>query len=327
MSTLFASALDDLRTIAPQEARTAEIVTWGGRQALRLDGLALIPDLALQDATLTVEIAAEGPCYPGLVWRAAGASDYELAYAQPHTSGQWDALQYDPVMHGANTWQVFYGPAYQAATQVPTGRWFTLRVAYCGGRAAISVDGQPPLVVEQLAQPLRRGPIGLWSYLPVHYSNLRVEPCTGIVETGATPAPPDLAPLKWVRAWKLEGLGRVACEPHGALCLNRYLAPSAEPARLRRRFALAAPGEIEFALGYSDALTLLLDGTPLHHGERLFHNSPNWDERGYVAPTVRLRQWVGAGEHTLAAHLGVTEGFSWGLMLAMGGAGLRLLPV
>ncbi len=327
MSMLFASALDDLRAIAPQAARAAEISTWGGRRALRLDGLALIPDLALQDATLTVDIAAEGPCYPGLAWRVADEGNYELAYVQPHTSGKWDALQYDPVMHGSNTWQVFYGAAYQAATQVPTGRWFTLRVTYCGGRAAIAVDGQPPLVVERLAHPLRSGSVGLWSYLPAYYSNLRIEPCAGIAESGVAPAPPDLAPLELVCTWELDGVGQVTCEPHGILCLNRYLALSVGRARLTRRLTLAAPSEIEFALGYSDTLTLLLDGEPLHQGEHLFHNSPHWDERGYASPDVRLRKRVEAGEHSLVAELGVTEGFSGGLILAVGGAGLRLLPV
>jgi len=75
-----------------------------------------------------VEIFAEAPCYPGIAFRVKDPGDLELAYVVPHASGQWDAIQYDPVFNGSNTWQVYHGPPYQAAATVPTGEWLTLRV-------------------------------------------------------------------------------------------------------------------------------------------------------------------------------------------------------
>jgi hypothetical protein len=69
-------------------------------------------------------------------------------------SGEWDALQYDPVFHGSNTWQLYHGPGYQREAQVPTGRWFRLKVDTCGMRAAVSVDGQPSLEVERVQRQL-----------------------------------------------------------------------------------------------------------------------------------------------------------------------------
>jgi hypothetical protein len=113
-------------------AAQAEVLTWQGRQALRLEnGLALAPGVGTQDASIEVLIGVDGPAYPGIAFRVADVLNFELAYAVPHVSGQWDALQYDPVFHGSNTWQLYHGPGYQAAVQVPTGRWFRLKVDYC----------------------------------------------------------------------------------------------------------------------------------------------------------------------------------------------------
>jgi hypothetical protein len=98
------------------------------------NGLALIPGRRTTDASIEVLIGADGPAYPGVAFRVADVLNFELAYASPHVSGEWDALQYDPVFHGSNTWQVYHGPGYQRATQVPTGRWFRLKVDFYGDR-------------------------------------------------------------------------------------------------------------------------------------------------------------------------------------------------
>jgi hypothetical protein len=132
MSTLLENALTDLCDLEIRAAQ-AEVVTWQGREALRLEnGLALVPGHRATEASMEVLIGADEPAYPGIGFRVADVLNYELAYAVPHVSGQWDALQYDPVFHRSNTWQVYHGPSYQGATQVPTGRWFRLRVDFQG---------------------------------------------------------------------------------------------------------------------------------------------------------------------------------------------------
>lgn len=161
------------------EAAKAEIVTWQGREALRLEnGLALIRNYKIIGASIEVLIGADGSAYSGVAFRLADKLNFELAYAVPHVSGEWDALQYDPVFHGSNTRQLHHGPSYQRAAQVPTGRWFRLRVDFCGNRAAISVDGQLPLVVESLARSAAAGFFGLWSYLPAYFCDLQVSTCS-----------------------------------------------------------------------------------------------------------------------------------------------------
>ncbi|MFB0535595.1 MAG: hypothetical protein ACETWR_11495 [Anaerolineae bacterium] len=306
-------------------AAQAEVVTWQGREALRLeDGLALVPGRRATDASIEMLIGADGPAYPGVAFRVADVLNFQLAYAVPHVSGQWDALQYDPVFHGSNTWQVYHGPSYQRATQVPTGHWFRLKVDFCGARAAVSVDGQPPLVVERLAHPTTAGLFGLWTYRPAYFCDLRVSACDGQdIPRGEMPS----AAEGTVEAWFVEGYGVVTCEPNGVLNLNRYLPISMGEVRLARRFEMSEGGPMTFEFGFSDALSLELDGQVIFSGENTFKGFEDRAARGYAELGMQsLRQDLSPGTHCLAAALQASEPFGWGLALAVHVEGLHWLP-
>jgi hypothetical protein len=324
METLLEHPLTNLLDLEIR-AEQAEVVTWQGREALRLeDGLALIPDHWATDASIEVLIGTDGPAYPGVAFRLADVVNFELVYAVPHVSGQWDALQYDPVFHGSNTWQVYHGPSYQRATQVPTGRWFRLKVDFFGDRAAVSVDGRPPLVVEKLAHPTTAGLFGLWTYRPAHFCSLRVSTCDGLdIPRGEMPS----ASEDTVGPWFVEGYGVVTCEPHGVINLNRYLPTSLGEVRLTRRFETTEGGAVTFEFGFSDALTLELDGQVIFSGENTFKGFADRAARGYVELGMQpLRQELAPGRHCLTAVLRVSEPFGWGLALAAHGEELHWLP-
>jgi len=324
MATLLEDTLTSLLDLEIHAAQ-AEVVTWQDREALRLEnGLALVPGRRTTDASIEVLIGADGSAYPGIAFRVADMLNFELAYAVPHVSGKWDALQYDPVFHGSNTWQVRHGPSYQRATQVPTGRWFRLKVDFCGDRAAISIDGQPPLVVERLAHPTAAGLFGLWTFRSAYFRELRVSTCDGLdIPRGEMPS----ASEGTVEAWFVEGYGVVTCEPNGVTNLNRYLPIWLGEVRLTRRFETPEGGVVTFELGFSDALSLELDGQVIFSGENTFQGFADRAARGYVELGGQsVRQVLTPGTHRLTAILQVSEGFGWGLVLAADGEGLQWLP-
>jgi hypothetical protein len=325
MATLLEDTLTSLLDLEIRAAQ-AEVVTWQGREALRLEnGLALIPGRQTTDASIEVLIGTDEPAYPGVAFRVADVLNYELAYAVPHVSGQWDALQYDPVFHGSNTWQLVHGPSYQRAAQVPTGRWFRLKADFCGARAAVSVDGQPPLVVERLAHPITAGLFGLWTFRPACFCDLRVSTCDGLdIPRGEMPGVAEGT----VEAWFVEGYGVVTCEPNGVVNLNRYLPVSVGEVRLTRRFETPGEGAVTFEFGFSDALSLELDGQVIFSGETTFKGFADRAARGYVELGQQsLQQVLSPGTHCLTAALRVSEGFGWGLALSAHGEGLQWLPV
>ncbi len=198
-------------------AEKAETVEWRGRRTLRVEnGLVLVKDVAVGDGAVEVDLwAGPGPAYPGIAFRAADELDHELVYVQPHTSGSWDAVQYDPVFNGVNTWQVFNGPRYQAQAEVPSDRWFTLRVDVVGLRAAVTLmEGAeragggrraapsrstlpaPALAAAHLVHERRAGRVGVWTYRPAYFAELRVgeaESTTAWSSPAPTPTRPGRA--------------------------------------------------------------------------------------------------------------------------------------
>lgn len=138
MTLIYENDLSDPRDLFFRGAQ-AEAVEWQGRRAMKLSGLALIPALSLAEGHIEVQIGADGTAYPGIAFRVADVANYELAYAQPHTTGKWDAIQYDPVFHGSNTWQLYHGEAFQKTAHVPTGEWFTFSIDFKDQWARIGV--------------------------------------------------------------------------------------------------------------------------------------------------------------------------------------------
>ena len=306
-------------------AESAEVTTWQGREGLRLEnGLVVIPTEQLTDASVEVMIGAEGPSYSGVAFRVVDRLNYELAYAAPHCSGQWDAVQYDPVFHGSNTWQLYHGPSYQKEATVPMGEWFRLRVDVKGDQAAFTVGDQPPLAVSGLARGSKQGLLGVWTFRPAYFRDLRVSECQELPESmGVTP----LAPEWFIHDWFVEGFGVVQCEPSGILNLNRHLPASVEEVMLIRRFEALSDGELQLYVGFSDELSLELDEKVVFEGSNTFAGFGNYEERGYAyAGMSSLSQNVSKGVHGLTAKLKVTETFGWGMILAVGGVDVQLLP-
>ena len=297
-------------------AQSAEAVEWQGHPALKLNGLAILPSVTQRQGRVEVWIGAQAACYPGIAFRVQDEYNYELAYAQPHTSGMWDALQYDPVINGTNTWQLYHGLPYQKAVEVPTGRWFKLRVDYRGRRVAISLDGGAPLVVERLAYPDQAGGVGVWTYLPAYFRDLKVSPVAEMPEVQGVRVRQPQGVLK---GWSADGVGELTCEPGGYVNLNRYFPVEASQCTLRKRFSTGRTRKLTFSFGFSDELTLSLDGRELYHGEHLWKNVPEWKERGYVdVHHAQVTREVEMGEHELVALLKKKEYFGWGLILRMG---------
>ncbi len=324
MEKILDHPLDSLEGLCIR-ASQADIVTWQGRQALHLEnGLALVPDEQLLDARVEVLVGVDEPAYPGIVFRLVDVLNYELAYAVPHVSEQWDALQYDPVFHGSNTWQIYHGPCYQQTAQVPTGLWFRLRVDFCGHRAAVAVEGQPPLVVEHLARSDEAGRFGLWTFRPAYFCDLSVSSCNRLTD------PRGLPPLDGegvLDTWFVEEVGVAKCEANGVLNLNRYLPAALGEAHLLRRFELVEEATVRLDFGFSDELTLAVDGEELFAGEHRFHGFTDRRSRGYAdVGNESITHRLPAGRHELAALLRVHEGFGWGLAMRVRGQGLHWLP-
>ena len=180
-------------------------------------------------------------------------------------------------------------------------------------------------MVEKLARTPETGLLGLWTYRPARFSDLRVSSDDGMdIPQGEIPSAAEGS----LDTWFVEGYGAITCEPNGVINLNRYLPMSLGEARLTRRFEIPERVDVTFEFGFSDSLALMVDGQMIFSGEHKFRGFADRKARGYVEPGMQsLRRMLAPGVHRLTAVLRVTESFGWGLALAAHGEGLRWLPV
>ena len=109
--------------------------------------------------------------------------------------------------------------------------------------------------------------------------------------------------------------------------MNRHLPVSAGEVRLTRQFEALSRAELELRFGFSDELSLEVDGEVVFEGSNTFTGFADYEARGYAyVGKHAIRTTVSTGVHTLTARLKVTEPFGWGLVAAVVGQEVRWLP-
>ena len=177
-----------------------------GRDALLLrNGAAWLRGSRFRDGTIEFDIAfSEVTGFPGIAFRAASHEDYELFYLRENLSGQPHATQYTPVLHGLYAWQIYAGPAWEAAARWTFDRWMHVKIVVAGARAALYVDGDSAVqVVPRLRGPEGPGEVGvLVGPGAARFANfvVRADPAP---LTGAPPAVRDSTPATVVRTWRV----------------------------------------------------------------------------------------------------------------------------
>jgi hypothetical protein len=275
--------------------------------ALRIDGTALLlrEPVAASGYDLALEVAFAGQQgFAGLVFGARDARWHELVYLSP--GGE---VQYDPVMNGSNTWQVYPELRGRAAVAAAPGQWVRMRVQVRPEGFAAHVGDALALVVRPLRAGAAAGRAGVWGYLPADVRNLEV------TASGA-PLPPSAPagrpPLDAVAIWRLPSGVQVPVEANGVLNLNRHLAyREGGEAEVHAEIAAPGAGPAVLSLGYSDRLRLWLNGTCIHEG--LNRWAPPRTDGRILPPQVEVPVMLRSGTNELVARVGVDEPFGWGV--------------
>lgn len=331
------------------EGQGTAVENVGGREVLRVEtGTASRRDVKLQDGTIEFDVmVTRRRSFVYLSFRVLDDSEREEIYFRPHKSSLPDAVQYAPVYQDQSAWQLYHGPGATTALAFQPGAWAHVRLVLQGRRAALfyGEEEKPVMVVPYLAREPREGYLSLGSFLPpgtpgteppARFSNVVVRP--GVLGFEFPPDPPQKAADPGViRAWALSRsfapkqpppsvlpdattsgeFHRVEAGAGGLLELHRFvrLPPggrqTAAVARVRIRAALAGSRRLD--LGYSDRVTVFLNGKPLYQGDAAYSfDAPRREGLiGYDQASVFLP--LDAGENELAVL--VSDGFGgWGLM-------------
>ena len=279
-------------------AGDAKIENYLGRQALRArNGGAVAAGVSFRDGTIDLDMAAGTHRNFSMVYlRRQGDGEYEEFYFRTHKSELPDAVQYAPAWQGVGGWQIFHGPGFTASATFPRDQWVPLRIVLSGDRAAVFVgSGVQPRLVSRLRREPKAGTVGLWALLladspdeaKTSFSNVVLRP--GYVPFDFSNAKiVERRPPGVVRAWEVSepfsppdgevralppavGWRTVAAEPSGLVAAERFLKrPSGAhraAALARLRIDAATEGTREFRFGFSDEVTVFLNGRPIFSGD------------------------------------------------------------
>lgn len=288
----------------------ATVAEYQARPCLRLDGGAasLKPEFVFRDGVIDVDVATPAVRgFFGIQFRIDAAhGNGEWVYLRQHKSGLPDAMQYTPIFSGGLNWQIFSGPGFTGAVDIPRNAWFHLRLELAGAEAKLYVDdmNKPALVMGDLKTGVREGPIALAVLTgETYFANFQIRKTPDAAWERHLPPTPAGTITRWQLSRSLDALARnlerppaasesdslgwqnVETEPPGFLVVTRYR-PSPQ---VRVSFANDFSRRLEpqpgmrlvyaktridseraqvkkLMIGYSDDVSVFLNGAILYRG-------------------------------------------------------------
>ena len=282
----------------------ARVTDYLGRRCLALeDDRATLKDFEIADGVIDVDMAGSGARgFYNISFRKQSNGDGELVYLRSHKSGLDDAQQYTPMFKGTAPWQIYNGPGFTAAVDIPRDVWFHVRLVIAGAQAKLYVSNmaKPSLVMNDLKSGVRGGGVAFYG---VHVSNVEIRRMPTATWERHEPAMPAATIIKWSLSPSMDALERdlerplsksegdsmswqeVTAEPPGFVVINRYRqAPELIPTFFRdfsKRLEPQKGMKVVYArtmivsdrdqvkklhIGYSDDVSLFLNRRILYRG-------------------------------------------------------------
>ena len=287
----------------------AKVAEYQGRKCLLLNGgAATLKDFEMRDGVIDADVAttAKRGFFGFDVRIDAAGANYEEIYLRPHKSGLPDAIQYTPVLNTGRNWQIYNGPGFTAAVEIPRETWIHLRLEVRGAQAKLYVKDMatPALVMDDLKSGVEKGQIALYVLTgDTYYSNITVRSTPDAPWQRHLPAMPPNTLTKWSISPAYDGLTRdperpltpeevrsiewqdIEAEPPGFVVLYRYrlaphprvtfqgdfskrLEPQPGMKLLYARTTIESDRDQvkKLELGYSDEVSVFLNGKILWRG-------------------------------------------------------------
>lgn len=182
------------------QAKPAE---YQGRKSLLVDGgAAVLKDFEMRDGVVDVDVATPAKRgFFGILFRLAGeGANGEWVYLRTHKSGLPDAMQYTPILNTGANWQLYNGPGFSGAVDIPRDTWFHLRLEVTGAQAKLYVKDmdKAALVMDDLKSGVQKGQIALYVLTgETYFSNFSVRTTPDVPwERHLPPMPPGTL-TKW----------------------------------------------------------------------------------------------------------------------------------
>ena len=287
----------------------AEVADHQGRKSLLLNGgAAVVKDFEMRDGVIDVDVstpASRG--FFGIQFRIAQeGANAEWIYLRQHKSGAADAMQYTPVLNTGLNWQIYNGPGFTGAIDIPKDAWFHMRLEVTGAQAKLFVGDmdKPALVMPDLKSGNEKGQVALAVLTgATYFSNFQVRTLAEAPWKRQPPAMPAGTLTRWSLSPSYDALARnlesplspaeissiqwqdVEAEAPGFVVINRYresphprvsfandFSRRLDPQQgmkvvyARTRIESDRDQARKLSLGYSDDVSVFLNGQILYRG-------------------------------------------------------------
>jgi len=299
----------------------AKPVEYQGRKCILLNGgAATLKDFELRDGVIDVDVstpASRG--FFGIQFRIDKAgTNAEWIYLRQHKSGLPDAMQYTPILNTGLNWQIYNGPGFTGAVDIPRGSWLHLRLEITGAQAKFYVKDmeKPALVMNDLKSGVEKGQVALAALTgETYFSNFEIRSTPDAAWERRLPPMPPGTLTRWSLSPAYDALAQdlekpltasennaipwqeVEAEPPGFVVIYRYR----QAPHLRVSFAndfskrlepqpgmklIYARTTIEsdrdqvkkLLIGYSDDVSVFLNGNILFRGR----SAQNFRDPGFL---------------------------------------------
>ena len=288
---------------------TAQVQDFDSRSATCVSegvGIAYLDSIEFQNGIIECDLFSPvDKAYLGIVFRMSSLNNFEYIYFQPHTSGKWDAVQYDPIFNRSATWQLFNGEPYLAVANIPTKKWFHAKIQVIGDSAKVFLDNNPNQIMSvKLKHDTKSGSIGVCSYHPGNFANLKVTSIDTIIATEKLQIdeyqadtyisswlitePYDNYTFKYEKPFLNDSLikdwTKVYAEENNVVNLNRYFTHSKENNTILAKVIIESnkTQQKDLYFGFSDKIKIYLNSENLFTGDNSFTESDKYEDRGYV---------------------------------------------
>lgn len=256
-------------------------------------GRATVKDLAFSSGSIEVDVYANSiRSFAGITFRKV-ANNMEEVYMRMHKSNQVDAVQYTPIFNNESNWQLYR--EYQARVSFKRTGWNTLRIDVNKQSAAVFVNGEKVMTIDNLRTDQSSGEIGLFTLFSNRFSNfsvthkdeieeiqamedLAVDP-TIIKKWDITNAQPYTQAFKYTENFSEEVYRTVETEKSGLLPISKFIkkSKSGNFEQNKEEYIVAATtiysdkDDVKlFSFDYSDKIIVYLNGVILFEGNNAF---------------------------------------------------------
>lgn len=296
-----------------------------------------------QDGSIEFEMYSEGErAFVYAYFREQSQDESEVIYLRTHKSNLPDTVQYSPVYQGRSAWQLYHGNKGTAPASLPAFEWVKVKLSVSGDKLSMWVGEDPKPVFDKvlLTGPKQKGTVTLRGFVPGassatyanYFRNISILPeapaanqtkqdqetRTGqIMQLSVSNSfAADKAAVTQIPEAILKGERKViAAQPDGLFEFLRDV-PIAESLRSYAVLAetvlkAGAAQQCILDIGFSDALTLMLNGQPLLHSDASYRFSDNRQEGLLHEQQVSVYLPLIAGKNFLQAVVADSFG-GWG---------------